>query len=74
MLKDMRIKAGLSQSKLATTCELNLRTLQDYEQGHKNLNNAKLKTLCKLAVALDCKISDLLTDSELLDLTKKATL
>ena len=39
-LKDQREKAGLSQGKLADKAGLSVRTLQDYEQGRKNLNGA----------------------------------
>ena len=54
-LKDQREKAGLSQGKLADKAGLSVRTLQDYEQGRKNLNGAKLVTLLTLCKSLNCK-------------------
>lgn len=60
MLKELRRKNNLSQSKLAELAELNIRTLQDYEQGRKDLNNAKAITVYKLAKILNCNIEDLL--------------
>ena len=61
-LKDQREKAGLSQGKLADKAGLSVRTLQDYEQGRKNLNGAKLVTLLTLCKSLNCKLSDLISD------------
>ena len=61
-LQNTRLAAGLSQSQLAAATGLNVRTLQCYEQGAKDINNAKLATLLKLCLALDCKLGDILTD------------
>lgn len=61
-LQNTRLAAGLSQSQLAAATGLNVRTLQCYEQGAKDINNAKLATLLKLCLALDCKLGDFLTD------------
>ena len=41
-LKDTRQAAGLSQSQLAAATGLNVRMLQHYEQGVKDINGAKL--------------------------------
>ena len=41
-LQNARLDAGLSQSQLASATGLNVRTLQCYEQGAKDLNGAKL--------------------------------
>lgn len=51
---------GLSQSELARKSGINLRTLQDYEQKHKNINNAKAITVHKLSKILNCNIEDIL--------------
>ena len=61
-LQNTRLAAGLSQSQLAAATGLNVRTLQCYEQGAKDINNAKLATLLKLCLALDCKLGDILAD------------
>ena len=70
-LKDQREKAGLSQGKLADKAGLSVRTLQDYEQGRKNLNGAKLVTLLTLCKSLNCKLSDLISDTLCLNLLKE---
>lgn len=51
-------------------------TLSDrgyYEQGAKDLNGAKLATLLKLCLALDCKLGDILTDEETVKLLEHYT-
>ena len=63
-LQNTRLAAGLSQSQLAAATGLNVRTLQCYEQGAKDINNAKLATLLKLCLALDCKLGDILKDED----------
>lgn len=60
MLKQIREKNGLSQAQLSNLSGISLRTLQDYEQGHKNINNAKAITVFKLAKILNCSIEDIL--------------
>lgn len=64
-LKNKRLLNHLSQSQLARLSGVNLRTLQDFEQGRKPLKNAKGDMLYRLSVALDCSINDLLCDSEI---------
>jgi transcriptional regulator with XRE-family HTH domain len=64
-LKEMRKKAGLSQSELAAVSGVKLRAIQVYEIGQRDINGAKLDTLCKLALALNCKVYDIITDEQL---------
>lgn len=59
-LKDMRQKAGLSQSKLAAIVPMNLITLQRYEQGQRDINKASASIVLKLANALGCTVNDIL--------------
>ena len=74
MLKTVRESRQLSQSELARQSGVDVHKLQKYEQGQKNLNNARLKTLCQLSIALDCRISELLSEPELIEICKKAEL
>lgn len=69
-LQQLRHAAGLSQSQLAKLAGINLRMIQYYEQGAKDLNVAKLTTLLRLCNALNCVLSDILTDPEVLDLLR----
>lgn len=59
-LKELREKAGLKQSELAAISGVNLRSLQDYEQGHKSLLSAKGETLLRLGMSLGCTVEDIL--------------
>lgn len=70
-LKELRLAAGLSQSQLAEKAGLNVRMLQYYEQGYKNINNARIDILIKYCLALDCKLSDLIDEPEYLNLLEQ---
>lgn len=59
-LKLYRAKAGLSQSKLAELSGVNVRMIQYYEQGAKDINKAQADTILALAKALSCSMEDLL--------------
>lgn len=64
-LQKIRVKRGLSQSELAEISGIPLRSLQEYEQ-QRTIDNAKLNTLCKLCIALNCKLEDILESKELI--------
>ena len=49
-----------TQKKLAEESGVNVRMIQHYEQGVKDLNRAQAITVYRLAQALDCKVEDLL--------------
>lgn len=59
-LKKIREASGLSQGKLAEVSGVNVRMIQHYEQGVKDINSAAALTVSKLAQALDCTVEDLL--------------
>ena len=59
-LKKIRQARGLSQSKLAKLAEVELRSIQMYEQRRNDINKAQVETLYKLARVLGCNIEDLL--------------
>lgn len=69
-LQRLRKEAGLSQSRLAKLAGLNVQVLQQYERGARDLNGAKLATLLKICNALECRLADILTDEETLELLK----
>lgn len=66
-LQKMRKFKNLSQSELASAAEINVRTLQHYEQGAKLIDNAHLDTIIKLCIVLNCNIEDILEKPEILD-------
>ena len=59
-LKVRRELMGLSQSELAKLSQVPLRTLQQYEQKRKNINNAKASYLVNLSSVLRCDVRDLM--------------
>lgn len=64
-LSEMRELAGLRQVDLATISGVNLRSLQDYEQGHKSLYSAKGETLLRLSHALGYSVEDILAGTSI---------
>ena len=59
-LKMKRLESRLSQSELSRLSEVPVRTIQQYEQRQKKINNAGAETIMKLAKVLNCSASDLL--------------
>lgn len=59
-IKKMRKAAGLTQKELAEKANINLRLLQHYEQGFKNINNASAEKVLDLADVLQCDPRQLL--------------
>ena len=70
-LKEKRQALGLSQSQLAEKSGVNVRVLQHYEQGSKNFDHARIDTIMKICIALNCKPEDVIEDEEFLALIKK---
>ena len=58
-LKRLRIQAGLSQSELANFANISIRTIQELEQGRKDINKAQIDTLLPIATALHVPIETL---------------
>ena len=69
-LKTLREQKGFTQQELASKSGVNIQTLRKYEQGTKNINNARLKTILKLAICLECSLSDILTDDTIIYLNE----
>ena len=59
-LKDIRTAKGFTRQALAEASGVNVRMIQYYEQGYKDINGAAGITLYRIAQALGCRIEDLL--------------
>lgn len=67
-LQEQRAAAGLTRQKLSELSGVNVRLIERYEQGERDINGAKLKTLLKLCMALECNLENIIDDEETLDL------
>lgn len=61
-LKFMRTDKGMSQSQLAEASGVNVRLIQAYEQGYKDINKAQVVTVLQLSEALDCDVYEIIND------------
>ena len=59
-LQQRRKLLNISQRRLAIMARVNVRTLQEYEVGTKNINKASALTVYNLSKALNCNVKDLL--------------
>ena len=59
-LKKIRESKSMTRSQLSEASGVNLRILQYYEQGYKDINKAQAITLYRVANALECRIEDIL--------------
>ena len=67
-LRNLRQSNNMSQSQLANAAGIPVRVLQSYESGARDISGAKLLTLLKLCMALNCKLQDIIPDSETVDM------
>ncbi|WP_406543968.1 helix-turn-helix domain-containing protein [Pseudobutyrivibrio sp.] len=59
-LQAYRRALGLSQSQLSKEAEINLRTLQQYEIGAKDISKASVSTVISLSKVLNCSVEELI--------------
>lgn len=69
-LQTARKTAGMTQAQLSTRTGIKLQVLQQYERGARDISRALLPTLLKLCNTLNCRLTDIVTDDETLDLLK----
>ena len=59
-LKTKRIESGMSQSELAKATGINIRSIQAYEIGDRDINKAQAISVYKIAMVLKCDVKDIL--------------
>ena len=59
-LQAWRKQVGYTQAELAEKSGVNLRTLQQYESGAKDIRKASVQNVTSLAITLGCRIEDIL--------------
>ena len=70
-LKEERQRAKFTQIKLANIACIDLSTLQKYERGARSIDGASLKTLLRLAIALNCRLEDIIEDEETVEMLRR---
>lgn len=63
-LKRIRESMGMSQSQLSAAVGMSVRSLQDLEQGRRDINGAAVTTVINLARVLGCRIESLLEETK----------
>ncbi len=63
-LQDLRKKANISQPELSKLSGVREKTIKDYEQGYRKINQASGEKLFRIASALGCSMEDLLEDTQ----------
>lgn len=67
-LKEMRMEKSLTQEQLSKRSGVSIRTIQAYECGLRRIDGATLETLCRFAIALDCRIRDIIEGERVIQL------
>lgn len=67
-LKTLRELKGISRKELADRSGISFRSIQDYEQEHKELRSAKAETILRLSEILDCSMEDLISEVDFSEL------
>lgn len=70
-LRACRKAAGLSQAQLAEKAGISVRVYQNYEQGVREVEKAQLLVLLRICIALDCKMSAIFMDEDIIELVRK---
>lgn len=69
-LKQMRKSLGLTQRQLADLSGLDIRKIQTYEGGSRPLSGARLDTLLRISIALECRLEDIIDDESTVQLLR----
>ena len=70
-LQTLRKNKGLSQNELSILSNVNKRLIVAFENKERNIDGSGLDKLIPLAITLNCKISDLIENEELIEQCKK---
>lgn len=70
-LKFLMTKKKITKQGLAKVSGVSFWSIDNYVKGKRPLDKAPIETLIRLALILDCKISDLLENTNRLDTDKK---
>lgn len=63
-LKKKREELGMSQALLSSKSGVNIRMIQYYEQGAKDINKSSASTIYMLSRALNCRMEEIIDIEE----------
>lgn len=63
-LQSMRKSRNMTQLELSDRTGISIRTIQSYESGGRSFDGARLEVLLKCAIALGCRLEDLIDSEE----------
>lgn len=66
-LQRLRFSKGMSQRELSVISGVAARSIRSYEQRERDIDSARLSTLCAMCIALGCKMSDIIEDEALIE-------
>ena len=70
-LQELRLERNLTQKEVSKSTGIPLSTYIKYETENLDINGARLLHLIKICLVLDCKLTDILTDADLVRLVRK---
>ena len=70
-LQELRLERNLTQKEVSKSTGIPLSTYIKYETENLDINGARLLHLMKICLVLDCKLTDILTDADLVRLVRK---
>lgn len=70
-LQELRLERNMSQKEVAKAANISYSTYVKYETENLDINGARLLHLLNICIVLDCKLTDILTDTDLIKLVKK---
>ncbi len=62
-LQKMRKLRGMTQQELSAKTGISIRTIQAYENGDRNFSGAGIDVLLKCAIALHCRLEDIIDNT-----------
>lgn len=67
-LKAVRLRRGLTQKEVIEKTGINAGTYKMYEQGGKKFDNARIDTILRTCIVLNCDIGEILENPEYIEI------
>lgn len=70
-MKTLRLSKNWTQTQLAEVSGVSVNVIKALEKNVRSTDRAQIDTLARICKALGCKISEVLTDDELIDIVEE---